>query len=111
MFSNYLIGLREGLEASLVVCILIAYLVKTGRRDALRPIWIGIGVAVARLTGQITEPGYTALALLVTFFGSAILAVQGIIGSYLWRTFENTKRRPLRIVSRILEPVDHRGSK
>ncbi|MGW5418859.1 iron uptake transporter permease EfeU [Streptomyces sp. NPDC003943] len=46
MFGNYLIGLREGLEASLVVCILIAYLVKTGRKDALRPIWIGIGVAV-----------------------------------------------------------------
>ncbi|MEU9706818.1 iron uptake transporter permease EfeU [Streptomyces sp. NPDC047981] len=46
MFGNYLIGLREGLEAGLVVCILIAYLVKTGRRDALRPIWIGIGVAV-----------------------------------------------------------------
>ncbi|MEU0438352.1 MULTISPECIES: iron uptake transporter permease EfeU [unclassified Streptomyces] len=51
MFSNYLIGLREGLEASLVVCILIAYLVKTERRDAIGPIWAGIGIAVAIALG------------------------------------------------------------
>lgn len=46
MFGNYLIGLREGLEATLVVCILIAYLVRTGNREKLLPIWIGVGIAV-----------------------------------------------------------------
>jgi high-affinity iron transporter len=46
MLSNYLIGLREGLEASLVVTILIAYLVRSGRSRLLPRIWAGVMFAV-----------------------------------------------------------------
>jgi high-affinity iron transporter len=47
LFSNALLGLREGFEAALVVSILIAFLVKTGARDALKWVWTGVAAAVA----------------------------------------------------------------
>jgi len=55
-------------------------------------------VVVARLAGWIDVPGYAATVVVIAFFAALNLAGLGIIGSYVWRAFENTKRRPVAIV-------------
>lgn len=47
MLSTFIIALREGLEAALIVGILVAYLVKSERRQHLRALWTGVALAIA----------------------------------------------------------------
>lgn len=46
MLPTFVIGLREGLEAALIVCIIAAFLVRAGNRVALRWVWAGVGLAI-----------------------------------------------------------------
>jgi high-affinity iron transporter len=64
MLATYLIGLREGLEATLVVSILIAFLVKADRKDRLPQVWAGVGLAVALSVGFGALLSYTSTTLL-----------------------------------------------
>lgn len=59
---------------------------------------LSLVVLVARIFGWVTVPGYAATVLVVAFFAALNSFGLGVIGSYVWRTFENTKGRPLAIV-------------
>lgn len=46
MLPTFVIGLREGVEAALIVGIIAAFLRHEGRKDMLRSVWLGVGLAV-----------------------------------------------------------------
>lgn len=56
---------------------------------------------VRYFTGHAVE-GYTTLLIVMLFIGSAVMMSLGIIGYYIARIYEEVKRRPRYIVSRII---------
>ena len=77
-------------------------------------LWLGsIGLVISlvfsivliwsRLTGRIQVPGYSPIVLTIILFGSINLICLGIVGAYVWRVYENTKRRPGAVVLREMQ--------
>lgn len=67
LYANLLIGLREGLEATMVVTILAAYLTKTGRKHERPALWAGVAAALA----------FTVGSFAVLHFGTKTLTTTG----------------------------------
>ncbi len=76
----------------------IRLLIGTGAVGVVVSISFGIVVLAARLGGMIEVPGYAAIVLTVVFFAALNMFTLGVLGAYIWRTFENTKGRPDSIV-------------
>lgn len=58
-------------------------------------------VLLARLSGAIDVPGYAATMLAVMFFGALNTLGIGLVGTYAWRAYENSKQRPLAVVQSV----------
>jgi glycosyltransferase involved in cell wall biosynthesis len=72
----------------------ITVLITAGFLGVLASVVAGVGVFVAWMTGNVHVAGYTPLMLMLFLLCSSILLALGIVGSYVWRTFENSKGRP-----------------
>ena len=77
----------------------VRVLLYVGLLGILLSVTLGVIVVVMRSINAIEVPGYTATVLLLSFFGGLNCFGLGLIGSYVWRAYENTKRRPNYIVS------------
>ena len=51
VLPTFVIGLREGLEAALIIGIIATFLAQQGRRDAFRAMWAGVAIAIALCVG------------------------------------------------------------
>ncbi|MFJ7796599.1 glycosyltransferase family 2 protein [Pseudomonas sp. NPDC096950] len=79
----------------------IRLLTRVGATGSILAFLFGLMVVWAKLHGEITVPGYAVTILMITLLGSLNLMGLGIVGSYAWRTYENTKNRPLAIPMRV----------
>lgn len=77
----------------------IVFLFRLGLVGLAASIMLGLAVIVAKITGNIPVPGYATSILVIMFFGALNCVGLGIIGGYVWRSFENTKQRPNFIVA------------
>lgn len=75
----------------------------TGLMGLLACTVTGATVLTGRLLGRVDVPGYTALMLTLLFCTSLVLVALWIVGEMAWRAYENTKSRPLAVVSRRAE--------
>lgn len=75
----------------------IRLLIRAGAAGVFAAAALGVVVAAGRLLGLIAVPGYAMTILTIVFFGALNLLSLGIVGSYAWRAYENTKQRPLAV--------------
>jgi FTR1 family protein len=89
MLSTFIIALREGLEAALIVGILVAYIVRTDRRHFLKPLWTGVAAALAATfalgaflsftSAELSDRGEELFAGITSFIAVGLCYMDGLL--------------------------------
>jgi glycosyltransferase involved in cell wall biosynthesis len=78
----------------------ISVILAVGLVGAVAALVYALVTLIAWLAGAIAVPGFTALMIVILFATGSILLALGIVGTYVWRAYENTKGRPQSVVMR-----------
>ncbi|GAA3592527.1 glycosyltransferase family 2 protein [Klugiella xanthotipulae] len=76
----------------------ITVILALGLTGSLLSVVAAFWVFVSWLVGSVPVQGYTALMLVLLFSTGGVLFAIGVLGTYVWRTYENTKNRPSSVV-------------
>ena len=81
----------------------ITFLLVFGAIGTLISLLVALYTVFGYFASQTSVEGYTTLAILILLTWTSSLLGIGIVGTYVWRTFENSKNRPNAIIKSILE--------
>ena len=84
----------------------IRLILKFGLIISLTALLFALYTLVRYFSGSIIVPGYTSIIFSIWFFSGILLITLGAVGLYVGKTFENTKKRPYAISSRVLNAFD-----
>ena len=87
----------------------VRLLMGIGMLALLAAVALSILILAAKLSGLVPVPGYSGTMVTILFFGALNSLGLGVVGAYAWRTFENTKARPLSILQSLEDFTEHQS--
>lgn len=108
MLETSIIVFREGLEAFLIVAIILAYLARTGKTDLMKPVFFGIGAAI--LLSATTAWHIAEMAEDPFMEGILALAAGALVATMTYMVMKNAKNIPAKINEKIEAQASKTGN-
>lgn len=108
MFNSFMITLREGIEAFLIVAITLAYLRKTGREMLARAVYAGIGIAI--LASYLASLLFARAHNQALWEGVLALVTAVLVGTFTVQVIQASKQLKREIEGRLEHAAARQGA-